>query len=195
MTDVTDVSPSAPDELPPPSKASGWSRRQLLGLTALGGAAAALAACDAVADSPNADLLAIKRATYGPTQAVIDRVAAVGIDDWIAEQLSPETLDTSAVDAKIAQLPALAMTPVELRDNYPDNDIYRAGGELQVGTAIRQLESPAQLYERMVEFWSDHFNAPFSNQIMVLLKIVEDRELIRTHALGTFRDLLVADAT
>lgn len=46
----------------------------------------------------------------------------------------------------------------------------------------------------MVEFWSDHFNVPMVTRATSLLKIVEDRDVIRPNAFGSFADLLVASA-
>jgi uncharacterized protein (DUF1800 family) len=46
----------------------------------------------------------------------------------------------------------------------------------------------------MVEFWNDHFNIYLEDRQHHFLKIVEDREVIRLRALGTFSDLLVANA-
>jgi len=171
-------------------------RRALMrrGLALLPVTAVTAAACDAVGDSGNPDMTLVKRATYGPTQPVLDRVAAIGAAAWVAEQLDPDALDTSAVDAKVATLPAIAMSPAEIQAAYPEMGAAQAAYQLQVATSIRQLESPAQLYERMVEFWSDHLNVPMIDQNSRILKPVEDREVIRPHALGRFSDLLVASA-
>ena len=46
----------------------------------------------------------------------------------------------------------------------------------------------------MVEFWSNHFSIYQDNGPLRLLKIADDREVIRPHALGRFRDLLHASA-
>lgn len=57
----------------------------------------------------------------------------------------------------------------------------------------RAAWSERGLYERMVELWTDHFNVPISD--LMPDKIVDDREMIRAHALGRFGDLLYASAT
>jgi uncharacterized protein (DUF1800 family) len=54
--------------------------------------------------------------------------------------------------------------------------------------------SQRQLYERMVEFWADHFNISVNKGDCWFLKTVDDREVIRAHTLGNFRDLLWASA-
>ncbi|PJF26109.1 MAG: DUF1800 domain-containing protein [Phototrophicales bacterium] len=57
---------------------------------------------------------------------------------------------------------------------------------------MRAVYSERQLFERMVEFWTDHFNIPIGD--LLSYKIVDDREVIRRHAMGSFRDLLFASA-
>ncbi|MCZ7667134.1 MAG: DUF1800 domain-containing protein [Chloroflexi bacterium] len=49
--------------------------------------------------------------------------------------------------------------------------------------------------KRWSEFWSDHFNIFLrKNKVMPALKFIDDRDVIRLHALGKFRDLLYASA-
>ena len=45
----------------------------------------------------------------------------------------------------------------------------------------------------MVEFWTDHFNI-YGDGSIAFLKVVDDREVVRRHALGDFRELLGASA-
>jgi uncharacterized protein (DUF1800 family) len=59
---------------------------------------------------------------------------------------------------------------------------------------MRQIYSKRQLYEIMVEFWSDHFNIFIEKGNGFYLKTVDDREVIRKHALGSFRDLVCASS-
>ncbi len=70
----------------------------------------------------------------------------------------------------------------------------RAIGELQNAKIIRAVHSERQLYEVMVDFWSNHFNIDVRKAAAGPLKIVDDREVIRAHALGNFKDLLNASA-
>lgn len=153
-----------------------------------------VASGDPIAPTGDPALHLLKRATFGLTAADVAHVRAIGTERWLDEQLDPGRLATSAVEAKVAALALVAASPEEL--------VSRRGPEsrlpalhLRVATAIRQSESPAQLYERMVEFWSDHFNIPMSDEPLRLLKPVDDREVVRRHAMGRFRDLLLASAT
>ncbi len=46
----------------------------------------------------------------------------------------------------------------------------------------------------MVEFWSNHFNVNLFDGPIQVFKAVDDRDNIRPHALGRFKDLLHANA-
>ncbi|NJM40750.1 MAG: DUF1800 domain-containing protein, partial [Anaerolineae bacterium] len=54
--------------------------------------------------------------------------------------------------------------------------------------------SKRQLYELLVDFWTNHFNIHYAKNTVRYLKVTDDREVIRPHALGKFRDLLGASA-
>jgi uncharacterized protein (DUF1800 family) len=175
------------------------SRRSMLRrpLTAAFAAAGGvlLAGCDFTSAAFDRRIHLLKRLTYGATPAARDRIVAIGEAAWLNEQLNPASLDMSAVNAKIALLPVLSMSAATLYTTYPNGTgANQAANQHQLATVIRASESPAQLFERMVEFWSDHLNVPAENRPLKLTKIVEDRDVIRVHALGKFKDLLVASA-
>jgi len=50
------------------------------------------------------------------------------------------------------------------------------------------------LYEVLVDFWSNHFNIDVRKGPCRVLKVADDREVIRAHVFGKFRDLLEASA-
>ncbi len=58
----------------------------------------------------------------------------------------------------------------------------------------RAIESPAQLQEVLVEFWFNHFNVFVGKGPVSVLAGAYEREAIRPHVLGRFRDLLGATA-
>lgn len=71
---------------------------------------------------------------------------------------------------------------------------FMAVGELVNAKLLRSIESNRQLQEVLVDFWSNHFNLDAKkNQVSVLL-INDERDVIRPHVLGKFRDLLEASA-
>jgi uncharacterized protein (DUF1800 family) len=72
--------------------------------------------------------------------------------------------------------------------------VAEAQGQLVSAKVLRAVESERQLQEVMVDFWNNHFNIDIRKQPCGVLKIVDDRDAIRPHALGKFRDLLGASA-
>src|SRR6266545_747541 len=66
--------------------------------------------------------------------------------------------------------------------------------QLHAAALLRAIYSERQLFEIMVDFWSNHFNIFIGKNQVKWLKTADDRDVIRTHALGKFRDLLLASA-
>jgi uncharacterized protein (DUF1800 family) len=67
--------------------------------------------------------------------------------------------------------------------------------ELSIATVLRKAEAEAQLRERMVEFWHDHFSVSARSGLPVQVSLAEHDARIRAHALGSFRALLEVVAT
>jgi uncharacterized protein (DUF1800 family) len=77
----------------------------------------------------------------------------------------------------------------------PNEEYARPYHEVAAATIIRAVHSRAQLYERMVAFWHDHFNVLGSDDRRIGCALpAYDRDAIRPHALGNFRELLEATA-
>ena len=134
----------------------------------------------------------LRRASFGPTRAELRRVRAMGVEAWIEEQLAPEAIDDSQLEDHInRRFETLSMTPVELRDL---DDFPRILGEIQAATMERAVYSKRQLYQMMVDYWSNHFSVFMYNGPLRILKPVEDREVMRRYALSPFREILGADA-
>ncbi len=66
--------------------------------------------------------------------------------------------------------------------------------ELQQARLLRAVHSQRQLYELMVDFWNNHFNIFAAKGADRWLTTSYDRDTIRPHAFGKFRDLLLATA-
>jgi uncharacterized protein (DUF1800 family) len=67
-------------------------------------------------------------------------------------------------------------------------------GQLEQAKLVRAVESQRQLQEVLVDFWSNHFNIDVKKGPCRVLAIGEDRDVIRPHIWGRFRDLLEATA-
>ena len=70
----------------------------------------------------------------------------------------------------------------------------QALGELSSAKLARAIDSNRQLQEALADFWSNHFNVDVRKGPVRAMKIVDDREVIRPHLFGTFRELLGASA-
>jgi uncharacterized protein (DUF1800 family) len=80
-------------------------------------------------------------------------------------------------------------------EDKPGEHLSRiAVAQLQDAKIIRAVESNRQLYEVLVDFWSNHFNIDVRKGPCRVLKVVDEREVIRPHVFGKFRDLLEASA-
>jgi uncharacterized protein (DUF1800 family) len=66
--------------------------------------------------------------------------------------------------------------------------------ELATDRLLRATYSERQLQEVMVDFWSNHFNVYARKNVSQWYLPAYDRDTIRPHALGRFRDLLLATA-
>jgi len=66
-----------------------------------------------------ATLHAFNRLAYGPRPGDLDRVRQMGLEKWIDQQLHPEKIDDSAVEARLQQYPAIRMSTEQLLARYP----------------------------------------------------------------------------
>jgi len=130
--------------------------------------------------------LLLNRTSFGIREAEYTAAQALGYDAWLEYQLAYETIDVSALETPLASsLPTLAMTNGQLIDQARvTGNQFQAVDELRVATFLRQIYSPRQLYEVMVEFWTNHFNVQHIDGPVIYFKTVEDRELIRLHELA-----------
>jgi uncharacterized protein (DUF1800 family) len=133
----------------------------------------------------------LNRIAYGPRPGDVARVAAAGVRAYVEEQLAPESISDRQAALLARRLETLDLRPPDVFE-VPEQ---HAIGELRRGAILRALYSERQLLEVMVEFWGDHFNVFPGKEGCTWLKVVDDRGVIRPHALGNFFDLLRASAT
>ncbi|KAA0235073.1 MAG: hypothetical protein JJLCMIEE_01506 [Acidimicrobiales bacterium] len=136
-----------------------------------------------------------KRLTFGPSPGLFAEIEALGVGTWVECQLNPTAIDDSAVTGVVDSLDASVMTAAELRGAYPDS-WWEPFQQLVAATLFRACYSKRQLYELMVDFWTNHFNIYLpAGSAEAFTKIAEDRDVIRLHAMGRFADLLLGSAT
>ena len=68
---------------------------------------------------------ALNRLTFGPRQGDVQQVMAMGVDRWIDLQLHPDKISDSSLDARLAPLRTLHMSPRQLAENFPDNQMIK----------------------------------------------------------------------
>ena len=150
----------------------------------------------------------LSRITFGPTPAETEKVKSTGIFPYLEQQLQPEKIPDSFVDDKVSKLKSVHLSSQELLELYPPPQQAKAKGmdlspmqspryvirELQQAKLLRAVYSRRQLYEVMVDFWTNHFNVFAAKGTDRWLVTAYDRDTIRPHALGRFRDLLLATA-
>ncbi len=209
--------PMAPDR---PSSTS-ISRRDFLRLVGILSAGGALSACAPVyaslgknisetfAPSQEVDTQEIARLPYWQYQ-VLNRMTfgprleerlyayQIGLENWIEEQLDYESIEDLETVLRLRQFSTIGMDAADLVDLsdkiFDEQDRRMVPDELRQATLLRQVYSRRQLFETLVEFWSDHFNISTDKGDCFFLKTVDDRQVIRRNALGKFSDLLYASA-
>jgi uncharacterized protein (DUF1800 family) len=215
---------------------------------------------------------ALNRLGYGPRPGDVEHVKQIGLAAWIDQQLHPESINDSALGARLAKFPTLTMSSSKLLADFPRPqqaarragmtvEEYRKEQQAKLGALQQGIDAPAnsapaepggqnnpqagpqaappalgtsqtappepplnpenyagfklpqrvvaelamakldravyserQLYEQMVDFWFNHFNVFAGKGADLWLLTSYERDAIRPHAMGKFRDLLEATA-
>jgi len=66
-----------------------------------------------------ATLHALNRLGYGPRPGDIERIKQRGLEQWVEQQLHPESLDDSALGDRLEKYPTLKMSSKRLLDEFP----------------------------------------------------------------------------
>ncbi len=146
------------------------------------------------ATSPELQLL--QRFSFGVHADDLARVQAMGFTNYLEEQLFQGGLDPTVEQTVASWYPTVVMS-TEALGQLTENEAMKPGqiaAELKQATIYRAVKSQYQLYEVMVDFWTNHLNVYHRDGPIRILKTIDDREVIRAHALGTFRALLHASA-
>ena len=135
-------------------------------------------------------LLFLKRTSYGVKRQDYKRINSIGIKAYLEEQLNPEAIADPEAERKLL---ALSILELDRHNLYGlQNSGSRTYKALIKAFILRRVYSRKQLLEKMVEFWSDHFNIPSEVQSEEI--VIFQREVIRKNALGNFKKMLFATA-
>jgi uncharacterized protein (DUF1800 family) len=166
----------------------------------------------------------LSRTTFGVRPGDVERVRAIGIQRYVDEQLRPERIADAAVSARLSGLTTVGMSTRQIVEQYelpqlearrerkaaagdapeppdaktpPDPRQQRVNAlpiELAEQKLLRAAYSDRQLQEVLTDFWFNHFNVDARKGRERFLLTEYERDAIRPHVLGTFRDLLGATA-
>ena len=70
-------------------------------------------------------LHALNRFTFGPRPGDVQVVRSIGLDQWFEQQLHPYAIDLSDLNQRLAQYPAMQLSPADLLYNLPSNALIR----------------------------------------------------------------------
>ena len=62
---------------------------------------------------------ALNRLGYGPRPGDVERVRRMGLEKWINQQLNPESIGDSQLDARLEKYPTLKMSSQQLLEKFP----------------------------------------------------------------------------
>lgn len=162
--------------------------------------------------APALAIIALNRLAWGPRPGdpvtSVDAFNALGADDvsrlnaFVDQQLNPAAIVDSDCDTRLANaaanLPSLGKSLTQLW-----NDYYRASGadrnrpvkDVRNAALLRALYSRRQLQEVLVEFWHNHFSIyAWDFAYAGATWASYDRDVIRPHVFGNFRQMLGAVA-
>ena len=69
---------------------------------------------------------ALNRLTFGPRPGDVEHVLQIGVDQWIDQQLHPDKISDSALEARLAPYRTLRMDSRELAENFPTLQMIKA---------------------------------------------------------------------
>jgi uncharacterized protein (DUF1800 family) len=181
------------------------NRRELLQAALVGAGASFLAGCSpglrslvgskslGVAElppHPEPLVRTLNRVGFGFNLRAAAEVREMGRERWIERQLQAKEDEDPWLALQLQRLDVFNLAPAELRD-LPEGEVVT---QSQQAAVLRSVYGRNQLLERMVEFWSDHFNIYARKRFAAWRKPLDEVSVIRKHALGKFPDLLFQSA-
>jgi uncharacterized protein (DUF1800 family) len=160
----------------------------------------------------------LNRIGFGARPGDVERVKAMGLQRYIDLQLHPERIPDPAADSRLSNLTTIGMSSRELAEQFerPLQEVRKEKKQgdgqlspeekaiqqkansvvLELGEQklLRAVYSERQLQEVLTDFWFNHFNVDARKGADRFLLTEYEREAIRPHVLGKFRDLLGATA-
>ena len=96
-------------------------------------------------------LQALNRLTFGPTPGEVAAVEKIGLNKWFEQQLDPASIDDSALDAKLAEYPAMNLPLAELERKFPGPQMIKQIAEGKAAMPTDPVERA--MVEDQVKFY------------------------------------------
>jgi len=131
----------------------------------------------------------LNRLGFGARPGDVERVKRMGLDKYIDQQLYPERIGDSAVEARLANFPSLRMTLADVQDKYPAPQLLarelglRQGKGKAAGSSLPVVDNPEALDEnqrqqyrqQVMTYYREHNLKP----PQLLLQELQGQKLIR----------------
>lgn len=166
--------------------------------------------------SPPFAAMVLNRICYGPrpgsAETDIAAFNALGANDavrlqaFVDRQLNPLGIPDADVEQRLQHSAYVTLNkplPQLWQDHRINGNSGGPGGsywrdwpirEGERAAFVRAIYSERQLFEILVEFWHDHLNVYGSGDYAQSVWSSWDRDVIRAHVLGRFRDMLIASS-
>jgi uncharacterized protein (DUF1800 family) len=151
---------------------------------------------DAADVSKRRQLRTLQRLTFAPTAASLQRLQQLGEDAWLAEQLGAALPERAALTDALASIQSMVdplASPATPTTGAAGLRRQTFAAAVAARSTLMAAFSENQLREVMVDIWADHLHVTSTAQPEVFLVYAYD-QLLREHALGNYRDLLLATA-
>ncbi len=169
-------------------------------------------------DADTADLALLNRMTWGVDSATVNAWSRSSRSDFIAAQLEPGAraelppVVQAQIDALTLRQRPMSEWVIEMEQRRREADaisaddakkaaqqayqqgLDRLARDAAIESLLHALYSPRQVSEQLAWFWFNHFNV-YQYKANLRAMVGDYQATLREHALGRFRDLLLASAT
>ncbi|HSF23349.1 MAG TPA: DUF1800 domain-containing protein [Blastocatellia bacterium] len=131
----------------------------------------------------------LNRLGFGPRPGDVERVRRIGLDKYIEQQLYPERIPDSSVEARLASFPSLRMTIAEVQNKYPAPQLLarelglRQGKGKANGASLPIVDNPEALDENQRQQYRQQVLAYYREHALkppqALLQELQGQKLIR----------------
>jgi uncharacterized protein (DUF1800 family) len=198
-----------------PFNAMSLSTKTICALLLCGGCLMLAGHVEAATPLKHDDVLWLERITYGLNSATLEQYRRLGHSRYLDGQLAAKDVNLpSEIEAQLAKLNISHVDVAQLlaqinttnqqinamQDDEAKQSARKAlndtGNQLAYEAARRHvlnaIYSPSQLREQLVWFWLNHFSVLQNKANLRWLVADYEQQAIRPHALGQFRDLVLA---